>query len=111
MVADSKSKSDISFAGTFASSAFSACFAEVIDLLKWSLVSNTVLTDSLLRRKQSIENPKATLMISEKHGREDRRMKLNIVIEKSKCKVVFAIVDEESFRRKLWFMMHRQIVQ
>ncbi|KAI9112611.1 hypothetical protein K1719_016534 [Acacia pycnantha] len=28
MFADSKSKSDISFAGTFASSAFSACFAE-----------------------------------------------------------------------------------
>lgn len=31
MVADSKSKSDISFAGTFASSAFAACFAEVIN--------------------------------------------------------------------------------
>ena len=30
MVADSKSKSDISFAGTFASSAFAACFAEVL---------------------------------------------------------------------------------
>ncbi|CAL9002720.1 unnamed protein product [Prunus brigantina] len=29
MVADSKSKSDISFAGTFVSSAFSACFAEI----------------------------------------------------------------------------------
>ncbi|KAG6603605.1 mitochondrial uncoupling protein 1-like [Cucurbita maxima] len=29
MVADSKGKSDISFAGTFASSAFAACFAEV----------------------------------------------------------------------------------
>nr|XP_023906775.1 mitochondrial uncoupling protein 1-like isoform X2 [Quercus suber] len=29
MVADSKSKSDISFAGTFASSAFAACFAEI----------------------------------------------------------------------------------
>lgn len=30
MVADNKSKSDISLAGTFASSAFAACFAEVI---------------------------------------------------------------------------------
>lgn len=30
MVADSKGKSDISFAGTFASSAFAACFAEAI---------------------------------------------------------------------------------
>jgi hypothetical protein len=29
MVADSKGKSDISFAGTFASSAFAACLAEV----------------------------------------------------------------------------------
>ncbi|KAJ0028481.1 hypothetical protein Pint_35253 [Pistacia integerrima] len=29
MVADSKGKSDISFAGTFASSAFAACFAEI----------------------------------------------------------------------------------
>ncbi|KAF3448995.1 hypothetical protein FNV43_RR09719 [Rhamnella rubrinervis] len=29
MVADQKSKSDISFAGTFASSAFAACFAEI----------------------------------------------------------------------------------
>ncbi|KAI9116005.1 hypothetical protein K1719_012935 [Acacia pycnantha] len=77
---------------------------EVIDLLKWSLVSNTVLTDSLLRRKQSIENPKATLMISEKHGREDRRMKLNIVIEKSKCKVLFAIVDEDFMDQLLSFL-------
>lgn len=31
MVADSKSKSDLSFGKTFASSAFSACFAEVIN--------------------------------------------------------------------------------
>ncbi|KAJ6316176.1 hypothetical protein OIU78_019452 [Salix suchowensis] len=29
MVADSKGKSDISFAGTFAASAFAACFAEI----------------------------------------------------------------------------------
>ncbi|KAK4268666.1 hypothetical protein QN277_025286 [Acacia crassicarpa] len=77
---------------------------EVIDLLKCSLVSNTVLTDSLLRRKQSIENPKATLMISEKHGREDSRMKLNIVIEKSKCKVLFAIVDEDFMDQLLSFL-------
>lgn len=36
MVADSKGKSDISFAGTFASSAFAACFAEVYFHVKFS---------------------------------------------------------------------------
>ena len=35
MVADSKSKSDLSFGKTFASSAFSACFAEVITNTIW----------------------------------------------------------------------------
>lgn len=37
MVADTKAKSDISFAGTFASSAFAACFAEVLVWYIWSL--------------------------------------------------------------------------
>ncbi|CAI0424396.1 unnamed protein product [Linum tenue] len=54
MVADSKAKSDISFAGTFASSAFAACFAEICTIpldtakvrlqLQKSAISGDVLT-------------------------------------------------------------------
>lgn len=47
MVADSKGKSDISFAGTFASSAFAACWAEVtfksLDFLLYMLCTYTAL--------------------------------------------------------------------
>ncbi|KAK4268662.1 hypothetical protein QN277_025282 [Acacia crassicarpa] len=65
-----------------------------------------VLTDSLLRRKQIIENPKATSVknLSEMPCKEDKRMKLNVMIEKSKCKVLFAIVDEDFMDQILSFL-------
>ncbi|KAI9116200.1 hypothetical protein K1719_013130 [Acacia pycnantha] len=77
---------------------------EVMDLLKFSLVSNTVLTDSLLRRKQIIDNPKATTLISKVQDRGDKGMKLNLVIAKSKCKVLFAVVDEDFMDQLLSFL-------
>ncbi|KAI9116037.1 hypothetical protein K1719_012967 [Acacia pycnantha] len=79
---------------------------EVVDLLKCSLVTDMVLTDSLLRRKQIIENPKATVLknLSEMPGKEDMRMKLNVMIEKSKCKVLFAIVDQDFMDQILSFL-------
>ncbi|KAI9116171.1 hypothetical protein K1719_013101 [Acacia pycnantha] len=79
---------------------------EVMDLLKCSLVTNMVLTDSLLRRKQIIENPQATAFknLSEMPGKEDKRMKLNVTIEKSKCKVLFAVVDEDFMDQILSFL-------
>ncbi|KAI9116009.1 hypothetical protein K1719_012939 [Acacia pycnantha] len=77
---------------------------EVMDLLKFSLVSNTVLTDSLLRRKQIIDNPKATTLISKVQDRGDKRMRLNLVIAKSKCKVLFAVVDEDFMDQLLSFL-------
>ncbi|KAK4268659.1 hypothetical protein QN277_025279 [Acacia crassicarpa] len=77
---------------------------EVMDLLKFSLVSNTVLTDLLLRRKQIIDNPKASTLISKVQDRGDKRMKLNLVISKSKCKVLFAVVDEDFMDQLLSFL-------
>ncbi|KAK4268661.1 hypothetical protein QN277_025281 [Acacia crassicarpa] len=78
---------------------------EVMDLLKCSLGTSMSLTHSLLRWKQ-IENPKATAFknLSVMPGKENKRMKLNVTIEKSKCKVLFAIVDEDFVDQILSFL-------
>ncbi|KAK4268660.1 hypothetical protein QN277_025280 [Acacia crassicarpa] len=78
---------------------------EVTDLLKCSLVTNMVLTDSLLRRKKIIEDPKVTAInnLSKMPGKEDKRMKLNVMIE-NKFKVLFAIVEEDFIDQILSFL-------
>ncbi|KAK4268665.1 hypothetical protein QN277_025285 [Acacia crassicarpa] len=98
---------------------------EVMDLLKCSLGTNMVLSDSLLRMKQIIENPrlrvkqmieelrmkqiienaKATAInnLSKMPGKEDKRMKLNVMIE-NKFKVLFAIVEEDFIDQILSFL-------
>ncbi|CAL0304451.1 unnamed protein product [Lupinus luteus] len=73
---------------------------EMVDLLKYSLLSETPLTDFFLKKKQfhEIAKPRSSLLFNiddtEENVREEM-MKLKVLIRKSKMKVLFAIAEED----------------
>ncbi|XP_028806337.1 uncharacterized protein LOC114761174 [Neltuma alba] len=82
--------------------------AEVLDLLKFSLWSKTPLTDLFLRKKLNIQNcqtlPQSRLMKSELQINDGWKMKLKIMISKSKRKILFAEAEEGLMDQLLSFL-------
>ncbi|KAK7339811.1 hypothetical protein VNO77_20496 [Canavalia gladiata] len=72
---------------------------EVVDLLKFSLISNTPMTDFILKREQYLD--KFTPMdqyqfeIGEVPSQEGRQMVVKVQLRKSNGKILFAEVEED----------------
>ncbi|XP_054783616.1 uncharacterized protein LOC129290733 [Prosopis cineraria] len=80
---------------------------EVLDLLKFSLWSETLLTDLFLRKKLPIPNsqiPESELEVNEIKGKEGRKMNLRLMVLKSPRKVLFGEAGEDFTDQLLSFL-------
>ncbi|XP_028770580.1 uncharacterized protein LOC114727957 [Neltuma alba] len=79
---------------------------EILDLLKYLLISKTALTDSLLRKEHSLMYSDTSFKITDE--RQDREstgtMKIKVLMSKSKSKILFAQVEEDFMDQLLSFL-------